>query len=68
MRVASEEEHSGLPEAGLSIISAAGGIHTLPRNAGRGKVLEMVLSGRRFDAKEAYQFHLVNRVPMLSLD
>jgi len=68
MRVASEKAHSGLPEVGLSIISAAGGTHTLPRNAGRGKVLEMVLSGRRFDAKEAYEFQLVNRVRMLSRD
>ena len=62
IRIASEDALFGLPEVGLGIIPAAGGTQTLPRTVGRGKALEMLLTSRWIDAKEAYQIQLVNRV------
>jgi len=62
IRIASEDARFGLPEVGLGIIPAAGGTQTLPRTVGRGKALEMLLTSRWIDAKEAYQIQLVNRV------
>ena len=62
IRLAAEDARFGLPEVGLGIIPAAGGTQTLPRTVGRGKALEMLLTGRWIDAKEAYQIQLVNRV------
>ena len=62
IRIASEDAQFGLPEVGLGIIPAAGGTQTLPRAVGRGKALEMLLTSRWIDAKEAYRIQLVNRV------
>jgi enoyl-CoA hydratase len=62
IRIASEEAQFGLPEVSLGIIPAAGGTQTLPRTVGRGKALEMLLTGRWIDAQEAYHSQLVNRV------
>jgi enoyl-CoA hydratase len=62
LRIASEDAQFGTPEVGLGIIPAAGGTQTLPRTVGRGKALEMLLTGRRINAEEAYKAGLVNRV------
>ena len=62
IRVASEEAQFGLPELGLGIIPAGGATQTLPRHVGLGKSLEMILTGRRVSAKEAFDMGLVNRV------
>ena len=62
IRIASEDAQFGTPEPGLGIIPAAGGTQTLPRTVGRGKALEMLLTGRRLNAEEAYRAGLVNRV------
>lgn len=62
IRIASEDVRFGLPEVGLGIIPAAGGTQTLPRTIGRAKTLEMLLTNRWLDAREAYQAGLVNRV------
>jgi len=62
IRIASEDAQFGLPEVGLGIIPAAGGTQTLPRTVGRGKALEMLLTNRWINAKEAYQIGLVNHV------
>ncbi len=62
IRIASEDAQFGLPEVGLGIIPAAGATQTLPRSVGRAKALEMMLSGRRIDAKEALAIGLVNQV------
>jgi enoyl-CoA hydratase/carnithine racemase len=51
---------------GLGIIPAAGATQTLPRSVGRAKALEMMLSGRRIDAKEALAIGLVNQVVLKS--
>lgn len=62
IRIASEDVQFGVPEMGLGIIPAAGGSQTLPRIIGRGRALDMLLSGRRVGAAEASRMRLVNRV------
>ena len=62
IRVASDDVQLGVPETGLGIIPAAGGTQTLPRTAGRGYALELLLSGRWVKAEEALRMKLVNRV------
>jgi enoyl-CoA hydratase/carnithine racemase len=62
LRIASEDAQFGMPEVGLGIIPAAGGTQTLPRLIGRGRALEMLLTGRRINAQEAYKAKLVNQV------
>jgi enoyl-CoA hydratase len=62
IRIASEDARFGLPEVGLGIIPAAGGTQTLPRIIGRGRALEILLTGRWVNADEALRIGLVNRV------
>jgi enoyl-CoA hydratase len=62
IRLASDDARFGLPEPGLGIIPAAGGSQTLPRTIGQAAALEILLSGRWIDAKEALKLKLVNRV------
>jgi enoyl-CoA hydratase/carnithine racemase len=51
-----------LPECSLAMIPGVGGTQTLPRAVGLGRALEMVLAGRRVDAREALRIALANRV------
>jgi enoyl-CoA hydratase/carnithine racemase len=62
LRIASDDARFGLPEVELGILPAAGGTQTLPRATGWGSALEMLLTGRWIDAREARQIKLVNRV------
>lgn len=62
LRIASDDVQFGLPEVKLGIIPAAGATQTLPRTIGRAGALEMLLSGRWLNAREAYDAKLVNRV------
>jgi E-phenylitaconyl-CoA hydratase len=62
LRIISDDAQFGLPEVELGIIPAAGGTQTLPRAVGRAGALEMLLTGRWMDAREALQIKLVNRV------
>jgi len=62
IRVASQEARFGLPEVALGIIPAAGGTQTLPRIVGRAKALEMLLTNRWIDAREAREAQLVTQV------
>jgi len=62
IRIAAEDARFGLPEATLGIIPAAGGTQTLPRTIGRARALEMLLTNRWMDAREALAAGLVNRV------
>jgi enoyl-CoA hydratase len=60
--IASEDARFGLPEVGLGIIPAAGGTQTVPRAVGSGATLDMILTNRWLDAREARRAGLVNRV------
>jgi enoyl-CoA hydratase len=62
IRIAGEDSQLGLTEVNLAIIPGGGGTQRLPRLVGRGKALEMILTGARIDAHEALRIGLVERV------
>ncbi len=62
IRIASDDARFGLPEVGLGIIPAAGGTQTLPRTVGQGYAMELLLTGKWIDAKQALRMGLVNQV------
>jgi enoyl-CoA hydratase/carnithine racemase len=62
LRLAGEDTIFALPEVQLGMIPAAGGTQTVPRNVPRGTAMDVLLTGRRFDAAEALAMGLVTRV------
>lgn len=66
LRVASENARFGLPEVKLGIIPGFAGTQRLPRLVGKGRALEMILTGEPVTAQEAWRIGLVNRVVGLS--
>ena len=62
IRVAAAGATLGLTEINLAIIPGGGGTQRLPRLVGRGKALEMILTGARIAADEALRIGLVERV------
>jgi len=60
IRIASTNAKFGLPELNLSIIPSAGGTQRLARIVGKGKALEMILTGKMIDAEEACRIGLVS--------
>ena len=62
VRVASENARMGTPEVKLGIMCGYGGTQRLPRLVGKGRALEMLLTGEMVDAQEALRIGLVNRV------
>jgi enoyl-CoA hydratase/carnithine racemase len=62
LRVAAETSRFGLPQIHTGLIPWNGGTQRLTRLVGRGKALEMILTGETIDAREAYQVGLVNKV------
>jgi enoyl-CoA hydratase len=62
IRIAAEHAQFGQPEVKLGIGPGYGGTARLPRLVGKGRALELLLTGRMIDAGEAYRIGLVNRV------
>lgn len=62
LRIASESARFGQPEVKLGIGPGYGGTVRLPRLVGRGRALELLLTGALIDAQEAWRIGLVNRV------
>ena len=60
--VASETAVFGQPEITLGIIPGGGGTQRLARTIGKQRAMELVLTGRRFDANEAARMGIVNAV------
>jgi enoyl-CoA hydratase/carnithine racemase len=62
LRIAAEHAKLGQPEVKLGLICGYGGSQRLPRLVGRGRALELLLTGDAIDAAEAMRIGLVNRV------
>ena len=62
LRLASESAKFGQPEVKLGIGPGYGGTVRLPRLVGKGRALELLLTGAMIDAQEAWRIGLVNRV------
>ena len=62
IRVASEHARFGQPEVTLGIIPGGGGTQRLPRLVGKGRAVQLILSGAMITAQEAYRIGLVNEV------
>jgi enoyl-CoA hydratase len=62
MRIASENAHFGQPEIKIGIIPGYGGSQRLPRLIGKGRALQILLTGDMIKADEAFRIGLVNEV------
>ncbi len=62
LRIASEQALFGLREVCWGIIPAGGGTQRLPRAVPLAKALEIIMTGNKFSAQEAYQMGLINQV------
>ncbi len=62
IRVASDNAKMGLPEVSLGVIPGYGGTQRLAQLVGKGKALEMITTAGMIDARDAYQWGLVNHV------
>jgi enoyl-CoA hydratase len=62
VRIAAEGARLGTPEVTLGIMCGYAGTQRLPRLVGKGRALEILLTGQMVDAQEAHRIGLVNRV------
>ncbi|NOR15774.1 MAG: enoyl-CoA hydratase, partial [Candidatus Aminicenantes bacterium] len=62
VRVASENAKMGQPEVKLGLVPGFGGTQRLSRLVGKGKAMELILTGKIISAQEALEMGLVNRV------
>jgi len=62
MRLAADTAKFGQPEINLGLIPGYAGSQRLPRLVGRGRALELLLTGNPIGADEAFRIGLVNRV------
>ena len=62
VRIAAQNARFGLPEIAAGLIPSGGGTQRLPRIVGRGKALEMILTGETIDAAEALENGLVTKI------
>jgi enoyl-CoA hydratase/carnithine racemase len=61
LRVGAAGARLGLPEVKLGLIPGAGGTQRLPRLIGRGRALDLMLTGRQIEADEAFWIGLIDR-------
>jgi enoyl-CoA hydratase/carnithine racemase len=62
IRIASETARFGQPEVKLGVLPGGGGTQRLPRLVGKGRALQLILTGEMISAQEAYRIGLVNEV------
>src|SRR5271170_7193222 len=62
IRIAVDTARFGQPEVTLGLVPGGGGTQRLPRLVGKGRALQLSLSGEMIDAQEAYHIGLVNEI------
>ena len=62
IRIASDAAKFGQPESKLGILPGYGGSQRLPRLVGKGRAMQLLMTGETIDAAEAYRIGLVNKV------
>ncbi len=62
IRIASADAIFALPETGLGLIPGGGGTQRLPRIVGLGRALDLMLTGDRIDAQEAFRIGAISRL------
>src|ERR1700750_459111 len=62
IRIAVENARFGQPEVKLGVIPGGGGTQRLPRLVGRGRALQIILTGEMISAQEAFRIGLINEV------
>ena len=62
IRIAAENAQFGQPEVKLGLVPGGGGTQRLPRLVGKGRALQLILSGEMINAAEAYRIGLVNEI------
>jgi len=62
IRIAVESAKFGQPEVTLGLVPGGGGTQRLPRLVGKGRALQLILSGEMIGAHEAYRIGLVNEI------
>jgi enoyl-CoA hydratase len=62
LRVGAPGARFGLPEVKLGLIPGAGGTQRLPHLVGRGRALDIMLTGREVEADEALWIGLIDRL------
>ncbi len=64
-RIASDNAKMGLPEVSLGVIPGYGGTQRLPQLVGKGRAMELIMTGGMIDANTALTYGLVNHVTTL---
>jgi enoyl-CoA hydratase/carnithine racemase len=62
IRIAAEGAKFGQPEVALGLLPGGGGTQRLPRLVGKGRALQLILSGEMINSQEAHRIGLVNEV------
>jgi len=62
VRIAVENAKFGQPEVKLGLLPGGGGTQRLPRLVGKGRALQLILSGEMINAQEAYRIGLANEI------
>jgi enoyl-CoA hydratase len=62
IRIAVDTAQFGQPEVKLGLVPGGGGTQRMPRLIGKGRALQLILSGEMISAQEAYRIGLVNEI------
>lgn len=62
IRIAVDSAKFGQPEVTLGLLPGGGGTQRLPRLVGKGRALQLILSGEMISAQEAHRIGLINQI------